>query len=77
MNDANRQIIRITLKYVLPYVLFKGPWGKEGAVTRFEQDGLDVFKKELIFEIEKVLQKKRVQKTMNSETGRLLLGQYP
>lgn len=92
MNDADKQIIRITLKYVLQYVLFKGPWGKEGTVTRFEQDGLDVFKKELtrfeqdgmdvfkkelIFEIEKVLQKKRVQKTMNSEAGRLLLGPYP
>ena len=77
MSDADRQIIIITLKYGLPYVLFKGPWGKEGEVTRSERDGLDVSKKESIFEIEKMLQKKRVQKTMHSETGRLLSGPHP
>lgn len=44
--------------------------------TRFEEDGLDVSKKEVIFEVEKVLQKERAQKTMNSKAGRLLLGTY-
>lgn len=56
--------------------MFKGPWGKQGVVTHFEEDGLNVSKKEVIFEVEKVLQKKRVQKTMNSKAGRLLLGTY-
>ena len=56
--------------------MFKGPWGKEGGVTHFEEDGLNVSKKEVIFEVEKVLQKKTVQKSMNSKAGRLLLKTY-
>ena len=45
-------------------------------MTHFEEDGLNVSKMEVIFEVEKVLQKKTVQKSMNSKAGRLLLKTY-
>lgn len=45
-------------------------------MTHFEEDELNVSKKEVIFEVEKVLQKKTAQKSMNSKAGRLLLKTY-
>lgn len=42
-------------------------------MTHFEQDGLDVFQKELIFEFDKERcseREKRVQKNMSSKAGR-------